>query len=262
MGLTIYADESGTHDETGLHLGAEVATVGGFLARAEHWERFTEKWVEVLDRYQVPAFHMTEFVDERRGPEKAGWPYKGWSQDKRDRFISALIEVARDNTIIGICGAVAVKDYDEVVPDWLKNETRHPYHFSLQNFFDNVLTALHETLPLLLLPWEHIAFSFEQQEEFEKKARELFHLIKKRDIDSRMGSIAFVPKGKFRAHEAADLFVYRMRKAITRILAGKKPFAAKSWDEQLTARNSLVVGYFLRSNLEAIVAEVVRNRNS
>ena len=260
MGLTIYADESGTHDEAGLQPGAEVATVGGFLARTEHWERFTEKWIEVLDQYHVPAFHMTEFVNERRGPKKADWPYKGWSRGKRDRFISALIEVARDNTIIGICGSVSVKDYDEVVPSWLKNETQHPYHFSLQNFFDNVLNTLRESLPLLLLPWEHIAFSFEQQEEFEKKAIELFHLIKKRDTHNRMGSIAFVPKGKFRAHEAADLFAYRMRKVITRKLAGKEPFAPGSWDEQLNARKRLVVGYFFRSNLEAIVAEAVRNR--
>jgi hypothetical protein len=260
MGLTIYADESGTHDEAGIQQGAEIAVVGGFLARTEHWDRFTEKWIDVLDEYKVPAFHMAEFVDERRGPKKAGWPYKGWSRDKRDRFISALIEVARDNTIIGICGAVSVKDYDEVVPDWLKKETQHPYHFSLQCFFDNVITALHESLPLMLLPWEHIAFSFEQQEEFEKKAIELFHLIKKRDTDNRMGSIAFVPKGKFRAHEAADLFVYRMRKVITRKLAGKEPFAPGGWDEQLNARESLIVGYFFRSNLEEITAVAVRER--
>jgi hypothetical protein len=205
---------------------------------------------KVLDQYRVPAFHMAEFVDERRGPKNVDWLYKGWSDDKRRRFISALIEVARDNTLIGICGAVAVRDYNEVVPEWLKRETQHPYHLSLQNFFDNVLTTLQDSLPLLLLPWERIAFSFEQQDEFEKKALELFSQVRKRDHQKRLGSIVFVPKGKFRAHEAADLFAFRMRKVITRLIAGKKPFARGGWDEQLNARKSLIVGYFTRPNLE------------
>jgi hypothetical protein len=260
MGVVMYADESGTHDATGRAQGAEVATVAGFLSRSEHWERFTQKWVEVLDEYRVPAFHMSEFVDEKRGPKKPDWPYKGWARGKRDKFISSLVTVARDNTLVGVCGAVSVKDYDEVVPEQLKKETKHPYHFSLQNFFDNILELFHEDLRLMLLPWEQIAFSFEQQEEFEKHAIEIFHLIK-RDADNRMGSIAFVPKGKFRAHEAADLFAYRMRKVITRRIAGIEPaFKPGSWDDQLNARNSLKVGYFQRDNLKAFIAQALRDR--
>lgn len=258
MGITMYADESGTHDATGRSAGAEVLTVAGFLARTEHWERFTEKWIEVLEEYHVPAFHMTEFNDTKRGPKKDGWPYKGWSDTKRVRFVSSLIEVARDNTLLGICGSVAVKDYDEVVPEWLKKETEHPYHFSLQNFFDNFLITVDETLPLFLLPWEQVSFSFEQQDEFEKRAHVVFNLIKKRDHHNRMGTIAFVPKGKFRAHEAADLFAYRMRKVITRMIQGKEPFTTGSWDEQLNARHSLVVPYFKRSNLERMIVDMAK----
>jgi hypothetical protein len=260
MGLTAYADESGTHDEKGLHRGAEVATVAGFLARTEHWERFTEKWIGVLDRYEIPALHMSEFNDPR-GPEKTDWPYRGWSPNRRDQFIRELIRIARDNTLLGICGSVAVKDYDEVVPKWLKDEVVHPYHFSLQNFFDNFLTTLKEQVPLMLLPWEQVAFSFEQQDEFEEKALEIFRLIKKRDDDNRMGSIAFVPKGQFRAHEAADLFAYQMRKAITRKIAGDDPFKGTgNWYDELNARKNLVAGYFQRSQLEALIAEEIKRR--
>lgn len=260
MGVIMYADESGTHDATGRQQGAQVATVAGFLARTEHWQRFTEEWVAVLDEYHVPAFHMSEFTDEKRGSKKLDWPYKGWSRGKRDKFISSLVAVARDNTLVGVCGSVSVKDYDEVVPQQLKKETEHPYHFSLQNFFDNVLELFHQDLRLMLLPWEQIAFSFEQQEQFEKHAVQIFHLIKRRDLDNRMGSIAFVPKGKFRGHEAADLFAFRMRKIITRKIKGEEPaFKPGSWDEQLNARQSLKVGYFDQQNRRFCLFRVLEN---
>jgi hypothetical protein len=35
IGLTIYADESGTHDEHGLQLGSEVTAVAGYIADNE-----------------------------------------------------------------------------------------------------------------------------------------------------------------------------------------------------------------------------------
>jgi hypothetical protein len=260
LGLVAYADESGTHDPHGLQFGAEVAAVVGYLARKEHWERFTEQWNEVLERYEVPAFHMTEFTDPR-GADKPDWPYKGWDRSKQDIFIRELVVAARDNTVLGIGGLVSVKDYDEVVPDWLKKETQHPYHFCLQSFFDNILVTLHDKLPLLLLPWEQVAFLFEQQKEFEPKAMELFHYIKeKRDGDNRMGTIAFVPKGQYRAHEAADLIAYRMRKVVTRLLAGKEPVTPDSWDEELNARQNLVIGYFARPNIETFVRAAISER--
>jgi hypothetical protein len=203
---------------------------------------------------------MSEFVDELRGPTKPDWPYKGWSRKKRDGFIRELIVVARNNTVLGIGGLVSVKDYDEVVPDWLKKDTQHPYHFCLQSFFDNIITTLRENLPLLLLPWEQVAFFFEQQEEFQFKAHALFDRIKKRDDENRLGSIAFVPKGQFRAHEAADLIAYRMRKVVTRTLAGREPFTKGSWDEELNARNNLVIGYFPRANIQEFVDAVIEDR--
>ncbi|MGO9451129.1 MAG: hypothetical protein ACLQDV_08815 [Candidatus Binataceae bacterium] len=255
MGITLYGDESGTHDETGMEQGSEVATVAGFLARSEHWEVFTEKWVEVLDEFSVPAFHMNEFVDER-GEEKPNWPYKGWTRDKCEEFIMSLVRVARDYTLVGFCGSVIVRDYEEVVPEYLKKETQHPYHFALQNLFDNVITTFTDTLPLMLLPREQVDFSFEQQDEFQQKALEIFERVKKRDHTNRLGSIAFVPKGLFRAHEAADLIAYRMRKVITRQVSGKPAFSAGSWDEELNARRSLVVAYVQRDGLLAMTREL------
>jgi hypothetical protein len=258
--VTFYGDESGTHDETGAQPGSEVSVVAGFLGRTAHWEAFTEKWIEVLEEYHVPALHMSEFVDEKRGPNKPDWPYKGWDRGRRDRFIRELVRVARDYTLVGLCGSVIVRDYDDVVPEYLKRETEHPYHFSLQSVFDNVLQTFESTLPLMLLPSEQVSFSFEQQDQFEKKAIEVFNLVKKRDLFNRLGSIGFVPKGKCRGHETADLFAYRMRKAITRKSNGQVPFSPGSWDEELNARNSLVVAYVDRQGLLDMVKALERDK--
>lgn len=256
LSLVAYADESGTHDEHGLQRGSEYATVAGWLARKEHWERFTERWNDVLEEYQVPAFHLSEF-DDPLGSDKPDWPYLGWDRGRCDLFIQKLITVARDNTVLGISGSVSVKDYDEVVPEWLKKDTHHPYHFSLQSFFDNILETLHDKMPHLLLPHEQVAFFFEEQEEFEKKAIELYHKVKLRDVDNRMGSITFLQKGqRYRALEAADLLAGRMRKAVGRKLKGEDPFMPGTWNAHLNAREHLVIGYFPRDAIAAMVAEV------
>jgi hypothetical protein len=256
--ITFYGDESGTHDETGKQPGSEVSVVAGFLARCKQWECFTEKWIEVLESYRVPAFHMNDFVNER-GPKNPDWPYTGWTPQKRDAFVRELVRVARDYTLLGFCGSVSVKDYDEVTPEYLKKDTEHPYHFSLQNVFDNVLETLQDKLPLLLLPNEQVSFSFEQQDQFQKKAEEIFARVKKRDTFNRLGSIEFVAKGN-RAHEAADLFAYRMRKAITRQLAGKATITPGSWDDELNARKSLVVACVGQKGLLEMVRELEREK--
>jgi hypothetical protein len=258
VSLIAFADETGTHDRTGVHEGAEVAGVVGYLSWKEDWDIFTGLWNEVLKHYEVPVFHMSEFSDEINGPKNPKWPYRGWSREKKDQFIRELVANTRDNALIGVGGLVGVRDYDAIVPDWLKTQIGHPYYFCFQLFFDTILDALtkfEHPFP----PGEQVAFFFDQQQEFKNKALEVFdnlHAIK--DVDNRMGAITFVRKEQYIPLQAADLLAFRMRKVVTRKLKGLQAINSGSWDEELGARRNLIVGHYDADNLKIAVEGITR----
>jgi hypothetical protein len=64
--LTGYFDDSGD---------GKVLTLVGYVGGERHWEMFEEQWAAVLDRFEVPYFHMREFGD----PEGV---YKKWLPTK------------------------------------------------------------------------------------------------------------------------------------------------------------------------------------
>ncbi len=142
MKLHCYADESGIHDATGRHDGAEVAAVAGYLWWESDWDIFSPLWQATLDRYGVTAFHMSEFASEEQCARKPESPYHAWPREKRDRFLHELIALARDNTLAGFCGLISVRDYDRLMPAELKRGVVHPYYFCFQLFFDTVLEAV------------------------------------------------------------------------------------------------------------------------
>jgi hypothetical protein len=132
--LQSFADETGTHDMTGLEPGSEVAAVVGYLSRKDDWDNFCSEWKGILDRYGVKVFHMSEFTDEANSADDPDWPYYGWSRDKMQSFINDLVPVARDNTLIGLGGLVSGRDYDRLTPNRLKsgmqkNSGPHAGHF-------------------------------------------------------------------------------------------------------------------------------------
>lgn len=54
-------------DESGIHHGAPVCIVAGYLASPTDWMLLDEQWVDALRKAGVEYFHATEFFDRRRG---------------------------------------------------------------------------------------------------------------------------------------------------------------------------------------------------
>ena len=98
IGITSYFDASG---------GAEhsVMIVAGYVATIGRWKRFDSEWRKVLGRkeFDVPYFHMKEFAHSVGA-------FKEWkgNENKRKRFINALISVISRNVQAGF--ACAIKD--------------------------------------------------------------------------------------------------------------------------------------------------------
>jgi hypothetical protein len=233
VNLICYGDESGIHDATGLQPGSDVAVVAGCFALKHEWEAFEILWCNVLEKYRVPVFHMSDFVASEFHPKP---PYSGLSKQEREDFVTDLCKVVRACPIYKVGRAVHVKEYAEVFPDKVKSFFRHPYHFCFWQLLSEFVDGNE-----MRLSWfprgERVAFFFEQQDQFSDHAVQTFNrFISKLDPTHLLGSIAFVRKDYYVPLQAADLFAYRYR---TRESRARREGASVvilergSWDEIL-----------------------------
>ena len=265
VNLISYADESGTHDPTGTHHGSEVAIVVGWVADKAIWDdQFEPQWRSALERYEIKVpFRMSEFMDRINGPNNPDWPYHGWSDEKRNAFMMELIPIVRDTAWFAVGGAVNVKDYDQCLPDWIKDDAQHPYTFCFQLLLNVLLPELEKSLEPPLAPDDQVAFFFDQQKEFEKRARLAFNRVKGlRDTRDRMGALAFVDKRKYVPLQAADLLAYLLRSAqAKRIKEGIQEFSfvPGNWESDIVSRHNVMVGYYEKDHLRQLLEIILKD---
>jgi hypothetical protein len=258
LGLTVYADESGTHDLRGASRGSEVTAIAGYAATRQNWERFSRRWKTALRQYGVEVFHMSSYW--RKDP-----PYDKWSDAKQKKFLAKLIKIARDNTWFAIGGMVPTKDWHEAVPDDIKAggiggrlDFSHPYHFCFQMFFARLMDVLTEEVDRILKakrsPFaknfhkEKVTFIFDRQDQFQQVASVGFDIIKEVvDPNDRLASLTFGSKEQYIPLQAADLIAFYARRILTHQMQGKPwrdPF-----ERLLEERHNLMLYYFTRGQL-------------
>lgn len=109
MRLWGYFDASGTQkNPDGQGRYSPAVAVSGYIATPKQWSNFQKEWEIVMDIAGIPYFHMTDFVARVK-------EYKGWTQEKRDQIIQALIAVIQRNVMYGIGALVLLSDYREVI---------------------------------------------------------------------------------------------------------------------------------------------------
>lgn len=258
LGLTVYADESGTHDKHGLLRGSEVTAVAGYLASKQAWDILSRRWRTALREYEVETFHMSEYWREKP-------PYDKWSDAKRKRFLKTLIKIARDNTWFAIGGMVPTKEYDQLVPENVKGgadkiSLEHPYHFCFTMLFARFLEYLKldidRRFPRRPGAEEKVAFVFDQQEEFQELANRGFNLIKKvADPNDRLGPLTFAASKDYEPLQAADLLAFYARRILTHKIEGKPwrdPF-----ELMMEERHNLMLHYFTAGMLKDFARKAV-----
>lgn len=249
LGLTVYADESGTHDRQGVQPGSEITTIAGYVASKKNWELTTRRWDTALRKFGVDVFHMSDYW--RKKP-----PYDKWTEAKQKRFLKNLIKVARDNTWFAIGAMVPTKDWNAALPEDIKGgglgsklSFDHPYHFCFQMFFARFMELLtHEIDNRFPKRKEKVAFVFDQQKQFEDIAGAGFHIIKDVvDPDNRLMSLTFGSKEDYIPLQAADLMAFYARRILTHQIQGKAwrdPF-----EQMMEERHNLMLYYFTRGQL-------------
>ena len=100
MMLKAFMDESGVHD------GSPVVTVGAYLGTARAWRGFIADWNR--EKRPVRVFHSTD-CQNLRGE------FAGWSGEERDTFVVRMLAVIRETTIAGIAVGINMNDFREAV---------------------------------------------------------------------------------------------------------------------------------------------------
>ena len=106
--ITAYIDESGTHDQTGIQLGASHATIGGYVGLKDDWGFFKDAWKMVLDKYGIKHFHFSVWANARRlatnGRPNRDSPYATFSASQLNSLIEDLAQVVSDHAVFPFGG--------------------------------------------------------------------------------------------------------------------------------------------------------------
>ena len=163
--LVAYLDESSTHDPRGFARGSEIAGFGGAIATAERWNLLEADWLQVLKEFQVSSYHA-------RSCEEGEKQFKGRTKTDRNELTRRLVAAFNEHQMLRIMGTTSVRDYDAIIPKLVKEQIyKHPWHLGFQHCIDQALRWF---------PNESIRVVLDEQNEFERWAKERFDQIKER----------------------------------------------------------------------------------
>jgi len=240
--VTAYFDESGHHAST------RVVAMGGAIAGPNQWGEQRRSWKEILDRYGVNVFHMTDF-ENRQGE------FCGWDENRKRGFLSELIGNFDENAFFLIGAAAVVQDFNRL-PFRADKKFINPWYFCYQNCFEAALS------PYFLIDPEFAgvekefagirACFFEAHRQF-TWGPVLFALARERDLERGVkrqrldGIIGWGTKQTSVHFQLADLIAYELRKHVENAVFGggrptrwpmkqllKKPFVVNVLDDSQT----------------------------
>lgn len=82
-------------DRSELAKPAPVMAVTGYLSSDEEWAKFEPCWQNVLGRFKLEMFHMTEYETRQRA-------FEAWSNEMRTDFLGQLIDLVNRHTIVAV----------------------------------------------------------------------------------------------------------------------------------------------------------------
>lgn len=191
----------GFFDESGIHDGARVLALGGWVGTEKDWRDFDTYWHAALAKHRVTIFHFSKC-------ESGHGEFEGWSSSRKARLIEGLIRVISHHNIQGFCEAISMFDYKSVVEGTgsILEEKRSPY-IMLQSYLIEMICKKVQA-PVL--------YVFEEQREFCAFAESNFWDIRDKfpDRSQKMAGIVYRPKAEYAGLQAADLLVYGSAKSL------------------------------------------------
>jgi Protein of unknown function (DUF3800) len=225
-------------DESGSHAGSPVLCVAGYLFEREKRKMLDIGWKQVLDRYQLPFFHMTDCAHNQ-------WPFDHLSRDDCIDAQKAMIGLINQDALLGVAMVVNESDYIAMFGE--NSVAGSPYSFCCWQ----ILAGIRAWIDRNNFQGE-IAYFFEAGHDSQAEANALMERIFK-DSSLRAGyryaGHAFVDKRKIRPVQTADILAWhwatqmkRWLKNDHRMRADFRALAAKPQHELFIANRKTLGG--------------------
>jgi Protein of unknown function (DUF3800) len=232
----------GFFDESGIHAGAKILTVGGWIASEEEWEAFARQWRTTLKRAGVSAFHFVDFNHSTK-------EFEGWTPRWKEEVLRQLFSVIERRDLMGVSGAIVMDDFNSVVGSssgTVLHEKHGPYWVSLQYCVEVISKRVND----------EVLYCLDRQQEFDSPLRDSFHSLKvaRTDYAPMMAGITFASKFDYPELQAADLLVGETAKSLHNRLYDPERPLRKSFIALLEMRKKLVGGYFDREGIRNLLA--------
>jgi len=210
-----YLDESGIHDD------APVCLVCGYFGHEFAWRKFNKNWERILAHEKLEEFHAWKYWSRDSKGERVN-EYRGWSDERAERFLDDLLDVITKAKIHPV-GAVVVMEHwhplDADEREYLtgglykggkfrpRGAPKKPYYLPFQSCILNA--ARYTSLG------KKMHFRFDWNKHLKGHAQELYKKFKTIDnlsVRGSLGKISF-PRGEDAPGlQAADLFAYQTYK--------------------------------------------------
>jgi hypothetical protein len=80
-------------DESGIHNGAPVVAVAGYISRPKHWRAWTKDWNKA--KRPIKVFHAADCANLQG-------EFVGWDKPRRDAFVANLLPIMPIHELAGI----------------------------------------------------------------------------------------------------------------------------------------------------------------
>lgn len=207
-------------DESGIHAGASMCVLAGFLGSSRQWERFDAAYVRAVgEDANTPGIHASDYFIRDTSGRRTG-AYRGWSEDRAERLLTGLVQAVTSVDVWPIVAALDVAAFNTYTAAERQQLTgRHhkpgtpslsgapnkPYYLVFQS-------AVFQAAQRLKRPDLLIDFVFDQQQQFGAYAHELYAYIKRVGLwgvpSKALGDLTFSSRADALPLQAADLLAY------------------------------------------------------
>ncbi len=231
--LKVYMDESGIHD------GSPVLTVGAYVARPHVWRDWTRLWS--VRKRPVRVFHSTDCANLRG-------EFKGWTPVQRDAFVAQLLPVIGDANMLSFVSGIRVHDYDGVLRSypWLERFLGTPYTACFQWVVHEIVDGFRRNGVN-----DRIAF-FHETNQWKQEALDCFDYLKSEYYRDESLSLTFGDKSDYVPLQAADVLAYEGNKRLRDV---KRP-DRRAWTAINPNADKRLTRYFNTESLTSLAKGV------
>jgi hypothetical protein len=253
--MAFLVDYTACFDDSGTHPESPTAVCAGYVATVAQWRHFEREWREADAHEPFMPFHTTDFLSRHR-------QFEGWDQQRADGLLRKLTGIINGRVRYAVISAVVKKDYDEVVPEWLKERAgRKPFTFCVTSCLGFIKQWRDKYK--IASPIEYV---FDWMGKGKGEIMGAFEgLIKYEhydDIGAYKGGLSFQTKDKFVQLQAADIIATAGGRHMNRkVLAGKSMHSEPLFNEVMEFKPRPSNRYFDRENLTQWVAQMGKHKD-